>query len=79
MAAAETITGLIIATALVYPDKKLKSVKVKSVLKRMKEKAFAKNVNREIIKECENLGISLERFIEISVKAMQDISDDLGL
>ena len=46
LAAAETVTGLIIATALVYPDKKLKSVKIKSILKRMKEKAFAKNVNR---------------------------------
>jgi putative nucleotidyltransferase with HDIG domain len=79
LAAAETVTGLIIATALVYPDKKLKSVKIKSVLKRMKEKAFAKNVNREIIKECENLGIALERFIEISIKAMQEINDDLGL
>jgi len=79
LAAAETVTGLIIATALIYPDKKLKSVKIKSVLKRMKEKAFAKNVNREIIKECENLGIALERFIEISIKAMQEISDDLGL
>lgn len=79
LAAAETITGLIIATALVYPDKKLKNVKAKSVLKRMKEKAFAKNVNREIIKECGNLGISLERFIEISIAAMQEISNDLGL
>ena len=79
LAAAETVTGLIIATALIYPDKKLKSVKIKSILKRMKEKAFAKNVNREIIKECENLGISLERFIEMSLKAMQEISSDLGL
>ncbi len=79
LAAAETVTGLIIATALVYPDKKLKSVKTKSILKRMKEKAFAKNVNREIIKECENLGIPLDRFIEISLKAMQEISDELGL
>jgi len=79
LAAAETITGLIIATALIYPDKKLKSVKIKSVLKRMKEKAFAKNVNREIIKECENLNLTLERFVEISIKAMQGISDDLGL
>jgi putative nucleotidyltransferase with HDIG domain len=79
LAAAETVTGLIIATALVYPDKKLKSVKTKSVLKRMKERAFAKNVNREIIKECENLGIALEKFIEISIGAMQEISDDLGL
>jgi putative nucleotidyltransferase with HDIG domain len=79
LAAAETVTGLIIATALIYPDKKLKSVKIKSILKRMKEKAFAKSVNREIIKECEHLGIPLERFIEISLMAMQEISNDLGL
>ena len=79
LAAAETVTGLIIATALVYPDKKLKSVKIKSILKRMKEKAFAKSVNREIIKECEHLGIPLDKFIEISLKAMQGISDYLGL
>ena len=79
LATAETVTGLIIATALIYPDKTLESVKIKSILKRMKEKAFAKNVNREIIKECEHLGIPLERFIEISLKAMQEISHDLGL
>ena len=79
LAAAETITGLIIATALIYPDKKLKIVKNKSVLKRMKEKAFARNVNRDIIKECEKLGITVERFADISIKAMQEISDDLEL
>ena len=48
LAAGETITGLIVATALVYPDKKLASVKAKSVTKRMKEKAFAASVNRDI-------------------------------
>ena len=55
LAAGETITGLIIATALVYPDKKLASVKSKSIVKRMKEKAFAASVNRDIIRECEGL------------------------
>lgn len=79
LAAGETITGLIIATALVYPDKKLASVKPKSVRKRMKEKAFAASVNREIIRECELAGIPLDVFIEICLKAMQSISRELGL
>lgn len=79
LAAGETITGLIIATALVYPDKKLASVKPKSITKRMKEKAFAASVNREIIRECERIPIPLDEFAEISLKAMQSISEDLGL
>ncbi len=79
LAAGETLTGLIVATALVYPDKKLASVKPKSVRKRMKEKAFAASVNRDIIRECELAGIPLDTFIEISLRAMQSISSDLGL
>ena len=78
LAAGETITGLIFATALVYPDKKLSSVKPKSITKRMKEKAFAASVKRENIMECEKLGISLDEFAEISLNAMQKISDELG-
>jgi len=79
LAAGETITGLIIATAMVYPDKKIASVKAKSVVKRMKEKAFAASVNRENIRECEKIGIPLEEFVELSLKAMGEISDRLGL
>lgn len=79
LAAGETVTGLITATALVYPDKRLSSVKASSVVKRMKEKAFARSVNREIILECEKLGMDLPRFVELSLAAMRGISDDLGL
>ena len=79
LAAGETITGLIIATALVYPDKKLASVKAKSVKKRFKEKAFAAGANRDIISECEKCGIELADFSELCLAAMQGISDDLGL
>jgi len=79
LAAGETITGLIVATALVYPDKKLSSVKPKSIVKRMKEKAFARSVNREIIRECEMIGIPLNEFAELSLNAMRSISDELGL
>jgi len=79
LAAGETITGLIMATALVYPDKKLASVKVKSITKRMKEKAFAASVKRENILECEQIGIPLNDFAEMALTAMQEISDELGM
>ena len=78
VAAGETITGLIMATAMVYPDKKLASVKTKSITKRMKEKAFAASVNRETILECERIGIPIEDFAELALVAMQEISDELG-
>ena len=79
LAAGETITGLIIATALVYPDKKLASVKPKSVRKRYKEKLFAAGANREIIAECEQIGIPVPEFCDLCLEAMQGIADDLGL
>jgi uncharacterized protein len=79
LAAGETVTGLIIATALVYPDKKIGSVKAKSIRKRMKEKAFAAGVNRETILECEKLGLTLDEFAQIALEAMQGIAQDLGL
>ena len=79
LAAGETITGLIVATALVYPDKKLASVKAKSVRKRIKEKAFAAGANREIIGECELIGIPIDEFCGICLEAMQEISGELGL
>lgn len=79
LAAGETITGLIVATTLVYPDKKLASVKPKSVVKRMKQKKFAASVRRENIMECELIGISLPQFVEISINAMRGISEEIGL
>jgi putative nucleotidyltransferase with HDIG domain len=79
LAAGETITGLVIATALVQPDRKLASVKPKSVKKQMKEKAFARGASREAIMECEMIGIPIAEFCELSVAAMQGIADSLGM
>jgi len=79
LTAAECITGLIVATALVYPDKKLSSVKPQSIIKRMKQKEFARSVNRDHIRECELIGIPLEDFATLSLAAMCAISDQLGL
>lgn len=79
LAAGETITGLVTAAALVRPEKKLALVKAKSVTKRYKEKAFARGANREIIAECEQVGIPLAEFCALSLAAMQEIAGDLGL
>lgn len=79
LAAAETVTGLITATALVYPDRKLASVKASSVTKRMKDKRFAASVDRSIILECEALGLKLDDFVALSLAAMLAIAPELGL
>ena len=79
LAAGETITGLITATTLVYPDKKIASVKTSSVTKRMNQHAFAASVKRENIMECEKIGIPLPVFAELAVNAMTEIHEVLGL
>ena len=77
---ADSLTGLIVATALVRPDKKLASVKVKSILKKFKDKSFARGTRRGDIQRCEEkLNLPLSEFVEIGLIAMQGISDDLGL
>jgi len=76
---AESITGLIVATALVYPDKRLASVKPKSILKRMKEKDFARGVDRDLVRLCEKIQVPLSDFAALSLQAMQGISNEIGL
>lgn len=78
--AADELSGLNTAVALVRPDKKLASVTVESVMKKFHQKAFAAGANREQILSCEKeLNIPLEEFVGITLKAMQGISDELGL
>ncbi|PQP35371.1 hydrolase [Desulfobacteraceae bacterium SEEP-SAG9] len=76
---AETITGMIVAIALVYPDKKISSVKTKSVTKRMKTPHFARAVSRERILECEKIGVPLNDFVVLSLGAMSAIAEEIGL
>lgn len=76
----DELTGLIVAVALVKPDRKLSSVTVESVMRKWNERSFAAGANRNQIKECESrLHIPLPEFIEISLKAMQSIAPALGL
>jgi len=76
---ADPLTGLIIAAALVRPDKKLAGVEAGSVKKRFKEKSFAAGANREQISSCSEIGVEVDEFIELGLKAMQDIAAKLGL
>lgn len=76
----DELTGLIIASTLISPDKKLEGITTDFVLNRFKEKSFAKGANREQIKMCEEkLQIPLNEFVSIALSAMQQIAPDLGL
>ncbi|MCD6245977.1 HD domain-containing protein [candidate division WOR-3 bacterium] len=75
----DPLTGLIVAAVLMHPTKKISNVDTKFVLRRFKEKRFAAGANRDQIKECENMGLSLEKFTEICLNSMKGIAGDLGL
>lgn len=77
---ADPLTGLIVAAALIHPDKKLASIDTGFVRNRFGEKQFARGANRQQIALCEEeLGLDLDEFISIGLEAMQNISDRLGL
>ena len=77
---ADPLTGLIVAAALIHPDKKLSSIDSQFIINRFGEKQFARGANREQISLCEaDLGIDLEEFIGIGLTAMQEIAGELGL
>ena len=76
----DPLTGLIVAAALIRPEKKLAVIDAAFVLNRFKEKGFARGANREQIATCEQeLGLTLEEFVAVGLAAMQGISDELGL
>lgn len=77
--AIDPLTGLIVAAALIHPEKKLAAIDAAFVLNRMDEKRFAAGANRDQIRSSSELGLPLEEFVAIGVKAMQGIAGDLGL
>lgn len=77
--ASDAMSGLVIACALVMPSKKAKDVKVKTVRKKFKDKDFARGADRERIALCEELGIPKDRFFEIALAGIQNVSQDLGI
>ncbi|AMW32644.1 HD domain-containing protein [Fervidobacterium islandicum] len=77
--AVDPTSGFIVAAALIRPEKKLNVVDVPFLLNRFKEKGFAKGANREQMKSCEDIGLSLEEFYALSLEAMKEIANEIGL
>ena len=78
--AVDELVGMITAAAYVQPSRKVADVTPKSVLKKMKDKAFARSVNRDEIRQgAEELGVPLEEHIGFVIEAMVAAADDLGL
>ncbi|MGE4293444.1 MAG: HD domain-containing protein [Desulfovibrio sp.] len=74
----ETVTGLVHANALVRPEG-MDGMKPKSLKKKMKEKAFAANINRENIRECEKIGLDQGEFFQIAIDAITPLAPEVGL
>ncbi len=77
--ATDPLTGLLVAAALIHPKKKLSAIDVEFVLNRFKEKSFARGADRDIISTCTDIGLELQEFIDLGLRAMQGISKELGL
>lgn len=77
--AADQLSGLITAAALIRPDKSLVQVQLKSVRKRYRETAFARGADRASIARCQEIGLDLDEFLGIGLAAMQGVAAELGL
>jgi len=75
----DPLTGLIVAATLMHPDKKIESVDLGFLKRRFNEKRFAAGADRGQIKKCKELGLTLDKFLQICLDAMKEISDELGL
>ena len=76
--AADAVAGLLVAAALVRPEKAI-GMKVSSVRKKLKEASFAPGVNRDEIHQCTDIGLELEQFIGLGIEGLQLVAVDIGL
>lgn len=77
--ASDAVSGLLVACALVMPSKKLRDVKPETVIKKFKDKDFARGADRGRILVCEEIGVPKERFFEITLNGLKGISSKLEL
>lgn len=77
--AADAVSGLLVACALVMPNKRLEEVKVSTVEKKYRSRDFARGVDRRRVAMCEQLGLSLSEFFELSLEALKQVAGELGL
>ena len=77
--AADAISGLVIATALVVPSKKLADVKIETLMNKFNDSSFARGCDRNRIELCLDTGLELQAFLVLSLNALKKIADPLGL
>ena len=77
--ACDAVSGLLVACALVMPSRKLADVKVKTVVKKFKAKDFARGVDRNRLLFCEEIGLPREKFFEIALNGLKNVSSEIGL
>lgn len=77
--AADAVSGLLVACALVMPSRRLEEVKVSTVEKKYRSRDFARGVDRQRIAMCEQLGLSLSEFFKLSLEALRQVAGELGL
>ncbi len=75
---ADPVNGLIVAAALMRPDKRISTIELKSLKKKFKTKAFAAGANREQIATCSELGLELDEFLKLALEAMSGYEKELG-
>jgi len=71
--ASDSVSGLILASAKIMPDKKISQLKLSSLKKKMKDNSFAKGCNRDKILLCQDIGININDFLDLSLKSSQKI------
>lgn len=77
--ACDPLTGLIVAAALISPERRLSAIDTAFIINRFGEKSFARGANRDTIRACSELGLELDEFVSLGLEAMQGISGQLGL
>jgi len=77
--AADAVSGLVIAAALVMPSKKLAEVRVETLINKFNDSSFAKGCSRTKIELCLDAGVSLEAFLALSLKILTEMADEFGL
>lgn len=77
--AADPVSGLVVAGALVRPDKKLAGVELEYLVRKFGEKAFARGADRDQIRTCSEIGLDLEEFLAISLQSMKEIAEEIEL
>ncbi|MEM3574663.1 MAG: HDIG domain-containing protein [Candidatus Bathyarchaeia archaeon] len=79
LVASDAASGLIIACALVMPSKRLEEVTLEGLIRKFKDKDFARGADRDRILFCERLGLSRDEFLRIALDSLKSIAPSLGL